>query len=293
VSGHPALERYLAGAGSPAMALMALAIESPDAAALSRAIAAARAETASGTQEDRRLRRLADLHAAHPDAHALVRRVLAAVPHDRAGTGDPATLARIAAAFDAAAGVSPEASVALYSLGDADLLAASTVEIADRMRTFGVAAPGRRMLEIGCGIGRFAAALSGTVGAYVGVDISRRMVEEARTRCAGLADARFLVAAGHALPFPDASFDAVFAVDAFPYVVQAGGDLPARTFAEAGRLTRPGGDLLILNYAYRDDPAADRGEVERLGKAAGFDLVATDAGAFATWDGSLFRLSRR
>src|SRR5262245_44971753 len=73
------------------------------------------------------------------------------------------------------------------------------------------AAPGRRILDVGCGLGDDAAALAALVatgGAVVGVDSSQAMIDEARRRHGGVAGLTFDVADAAHLPFDDASFHA-------------------------------------------------------------------------------------
>jgi ubiquinone/menaquinone biosynthesis C-methylase UbiE len=68
-----------------------------------------------------------------------------------------------------------------------------------------------RVLDFGCGVGRLAPALSEEYGTYVGVDISRGMIERARRLNRGLSNAEFLLSEEEGLPqFEDESFDAVF-----------------------------------------------------------------------------------
>lgn len=62
---------------------------------------------------------------------------------------------------------------------------------------------GRRVLDIGCGTGRFAAALSERAKVW-GVDRSPEMLEVARARAPGV---RFKQASAYALPFKDGWFD--------------------------------------------------------------------------------------
>jgi SAM-dependent methyltransferase len=73
------------------------------------------------------------------------------------------------------------------------------------------AAPGRRVLLVGCGLGHDAAALAKLAtpgGAVVGIDGSRAMIEEARARYRGVEGLTFEVSDAAALPFDDASFGA-------------------------------------------------------------------------------------
>jgi len=85
----------------------------------------------------------------------------------------------------------------------------------------------------------------------------------------------------------DGIADLVYAVDSFPYLVAAG--VAATHLAEARRVLRPGGALLILNYSYRDDLEAARAE---LSAAPGFGVVENGSAPFRHWDGRCFLLER-
>jgi SAM-dependent methyltransferase len=101
---------------------------------------------------------------------------------------------------------------------------------------------GRRMLEVGCGTGRLAAALAERAGAEVtAVDASRAMVEQARARGVDASQAR-----AESLPFPDASFEAV--------VMRMAVHLLERpvALAEAARVLTPGGTLALAT----EDPSS-------------------------------------
>ena len=67
----------------------------------------------------------------------------------------------------------------------------------------------QRCLDLGCGVGEDARAIWEMSGARViGIDLSPRMVNEARSRSAGRPGVTFLVADAGKLPFPDSAFDA-------------------------------------------------------------------------------------
>src|SRR5690349_14841832 len=74
-----------------------------------------------------------------------------------------------------------------------------------------VAAPGRRILEVGCGLGDDAVSLARLVapaGSVVAIDGSQAMIRAARERHANIVGLSFDVADAAQLPFEDASFDA-------------------------------------------------------------------------------------
>jgi len=114
----------------------------------------------------------------------------------------------------------------------------------------------RRLLDVGCGTGAFAAAVAHAwPGTQVdAVDVSAGMLEVARRELAGLpADIRRRIhlnqAPGDALPFPDGTFDVV----ASAFVIQL---VPSRFRAlrEMRRVLRPGGRLAIAAWLRAEEP---------------------------------------
>ena len=205
--------------------------------------------------------------------------------HDR-GPADPAAgVHEIAAMFDRAVAVAPEASVAAYSLGGGALLAAATDELVAWLVERGLARRQSDVLDLGCGIGRVAAALAPIVRSVLGVDISAGMIAEARRRHT-YANLRFDLSDGRPGALPDASFDLVLAVDSMPYLVQA--DLAALHVGDAARLLRPGGALAIFNLSYRGDDAADLDEAQRWATTYALRLATHGERPFRSWDGAAY-----
>jgi len=101
-----------------------------------------------------------------------------------------------------------------------------------------------RLLDVPCGTGALAQRLQ--VGwasvEVVGVDASAAMLEHARAKHEGK-PYRWLQADVHDLPLEDESFDVVVCVNSFHCF-----DRPADVLAEFGRVLRPGGRLLILDW---------------------------------------------
>ncbi|MBX6324104.1 MAG: class I SAM-dependent methyltransferase [Rhodospirillaceae bacterium] len=285
------LERTLEEGLPPPVALMRLLLAAAAPGEVERALAAAAPTTARRARQVETLRALLD---ANPQAWHVVKAVQARLPAPLSRSGGTAAVRRWAAAFDDLAGVSPDAAAALYALGNPALLRAATAEVAGRMRRWGLLGRDRRLAEIGCGTGRFEEALAGEAAAILGLDVSAAMLAVARRRCASLANVAFVLTSGADLaPLPDDSIDLLFAVDSFPYIVDAGPALVARHFAEAGRVVRHGGELLIFNFSYRNDPVADREEVLGRGEAAGFAALRLGSRDLERWDGITFRLRRR
>lgn len=210
------------------------------------------------------------------------------------GAAQDGVVGRCREAFDRLVQESEEASVALYSLGSPELLELATREVVALLERWGVLVPGRTVLDYGCGIGRLAPLVAPRVRALYGVDVSPNMVAAARRRSAHLPNTHFAECSGEDLAaLADSSFDLVIAMDSLPYVWQGGPGLVERVFGELSRVLRPGGDLVLLNVSYRDDPAADRSDVERLAAAYGLDVLVSGSAPFELWDALAFHLRRR
>ena len=96
-----------------------------------------------------------------------------------------------------------------------------------------------RGLEIGVGSGRFAAPL----GVQVGLDPSPAMLAHAAARGIGIVEGT-----AEQLPFEACSFDHALVVTTLCFL-----DSPARMLAEARRVLRPGGRL-VIGFIDRDSP---------------------------------------
>ena len=148
-----------------------------------------------------------------PTALDEMRRVLA-ILHGDSQSREATNPSAIATAFDKAAELSPAASVALYSLGDPALLQSATHELVALLRDRELISRRTRVLEIGCGIGRFAQALASEVTSFIGIDVSCNMIRLAEERCVGLPNVTLSVTSGNDLrDYLGASFDLVLAVD--------------------------------------------------------------------------------
>lgn len=281
------LRDYLAGVIPSNVAVMRLLVEAPDPDGV-EAFLRARRNAAVDAPEAERLGALLDLLEAHPDAGRTIRAVMTEADHGTAA--DPS---RWAAVFDRLAAAEPEAGVALYALGSPDLLAAATAEVVVLMRGWGLLGPDRQLLEIGCGYGRLASALAGSVRSARGLDVSAAMIAEGRRRFGGIANLDLAHSDGETLEAANSSIDVVLAADVFPYLVAAGPEIVRRNMAEIARVVRPGGALLILNYSYRDDPALDRGDVEALASAHGLAVERAGTRDLALWDATTFLARRR
>jgi ubiquinone/menaquinone biosynthesis C-methylase UbiE len=106
--------------------------------------------------------------------------------------------------------------------------------------------PGMRLLDCGCGPGSITIGLAKAVapGEVVGIDFQPGQIERARELAAerGVDNVQFEVASVYELPFPPASFDAVFAHQLLLHVLD-----PQRALGEIRRALTPGGVVGIAD----------------------------------------------
>jgi ArsR family transcriptional regulator len=104
----------------------------------------------------------------------------------------------------------------------------------------------RDVLDIGTGTGRMLELLAPRAGQAIGVDLSREMLTVARVNLerAGLRNWSLRQGDMYQLPLAGASFDAVIIHQVLHYA-----DRPGEAVAEAARVLRPGGRLIIVDFA--------------------------------------------
>ena len=275
-----------AGRISPQVAVARLLLAGHDTTAILTAL-----NRTNGAATDA-MRALVETRASPLDALAAEIRDTAA-RHDASGPPPAEGIAPIAAFFDRAVQHSPEASVALYSLGDPAILAAATAEIVAWLGIQHLLPARADILDLGCGIGRVATALAPACRSILALDVSPGMVAEATTRLAPHPNVTIRHTTGEDLDWlePD-SLDLILAIDSFPYIVQTGPSTALTHIQGAARALRPGGALCILNLSYRNDPEADRADATAWATATGLRLTHHGQRPFRLWDGTAYILSR-
>jgi len=105
------------------------------------------------------------------------------------------------------------------------------------------------LIDIGTGTGRMIELLGPIASQALGVDRSSEMLRLARVKLdkAGIADASLRQADMYALPLAASSADSVIIHQVLHYA-----QAPAAAIAEAARVLRPGGRLLVVDFAAHD-----------------------------------------
>ena len=105
------------------------------------------------------------------------------------------------------------------------------------------------LVDIGTGTGRMIELLGPAAAQALGVDRSSEMLRLARVKLdkAGIADASLRQADMYALPLEPSSADSVIIHQVLHYALA-----PAAAIAEAARVLRPGGRLLVVDFAAHD-----------------------------------------
>lgn len=274
------VDRYLRCEVSASMVLMELVQHTEDTTALARALPTLAGDAA-------KLRELAR-HLADNEAgcRTIVRMIRQRLDSPEVAGDAEEGIERCRQLFDASVAESEESSVALYSLGNPELLADATDEVIGVMEDWGVLGLRRDTLEIGCGIGRLMAPLSSRVRSVVGTDVSSGMISAARRRLEGYSNTSVRLTTGQNLSeFVSESMDLVYSVDTFPYLVLSGQALVERHFQEVRRVLRRGGDFVLFNYAYGRSRANANSEVLALAHHAQLQVIRADESPFRIWNG--------
>ena len=117
----------------------------------------------------------------------------------------------------------------------------------------GVDLEGKKVLDIGCGVGGAAITLSRLGARMTGLDVETGLIERAKMlgERAGQ-EIEFLCVTPGPLPFEDGSFDHVFTHAAIIHVADK-----AALFSEIFRVLRPGGRLLGYDWLGGTEPFSD------------------------------------
>ncbi len=103
---------------------------------------------------------------------------------------------------------------------------------------------GKRLLDLGCGSGKYAALLAPHAESVVGVDASEQQLANARKRSAHLPNVSLVRAPAGATGLPARSFDMVLASWVFCTILDE--ERRLRAIREAERVLTPGGQIILV-----------------------------------------------
>lgn len=137
-------------------------------------------------------------------------------------------------------------------VGDMEAMADTEGFVALRERIVGLASvsPGERVLDVGSGTGLLALAVAPLVGQVHAIDISAAMCRRLAVKVleARLANVEVRQASASQLPLPDGSVDVVLSNYCYHHLEDRDKE---RALAEAWRVMRPGGRLVIGDMMFR------------------------------------------
>lgn len=110
---------------------------------------------------------------------------------------------------------------------------------------------GKKVLEIGCGIGTDGEQFARAGATYHGIDLSPKSVDIARDRIEGIAGAFVWHGDGEDTGFGDGLFDLVYSFGVIHHA-----ERPERIVAEARRVLKPDGEFRLMLYAKNSWKAA-------------------------------------
>lgn len=141
-------------------------------------------------------------------------------------------------------GTITKAQQATWSAGDFHVVARGIVGVSDRLCDAALLHAGERVLDVACGSGNAALNAARRYCDVSGIDYVPALVERASKRAeAELLDIDFRIGDAQALPFADASFDAVLSVFGIMFAPDQ-----EKTARELLRVTRPGGRIALANW---------------------------------------------
>jgi ubiquinone/menaquinone biosynthesis C-methylase UbiE len=152
---------------------------------------------------------------------------------------------------EAVTGTNAEAEepVGRHKIGDADFYDAELRRYNEHFRAATRVRPDDRVLDVGCGTGQTTreAARAAIYGSALGLDLSARMLEQARrlSEADGLSNVTYLQADAQVHPFPTSHFD--LSISRFGTMFFAD---PVAAFTNIGRALRPGARLVLLVWQH-------------------------------------------
>ena len=111
---------------------------------------------------------------------------------------------------------------------------------------------GDRVLDLGCGNGRFSEIILPRAS-YVGLDNSERLIALAKNR---YPDAEFVVADALDIPFPDNSFDKVYSIALLHHIASL--EMRQQVLSEIKRVLKPNGLAIITVWDLWSKPKRKR-----------------------------------
>ncbi len=109
---------------------------------------------------------------------------------------------------------------------------------------------GKKILDIGCGVGRWSERIALRQASIVGLDLSKQMIRKAKERVKKkkLENVDLVIGSTNFLPFVPRTFDAILSVTVLQHIVNVSAFRSA--VSEILKIVKEGGLIVLLEYAY-------------------------------------------
>lgn len=140
------------------------------------------------------------------------------------------------------------------------------IRLCDELEQSGIRISGRRILDLGAGLGGLTTELAARGGRVVSIEPGEGWRKIAAARLAEVGHGHMLGAVGESLPFADSSFDLIVSLQVLEHVQN-----PAKVVLELYRVLKPGGEMFIAyeNYLGFREPHYDVPWLPLLPKSLG------------------------
>ncbi len=118
---------------------------------------------------------------------------------------------------------------------------------------------GNKVLDIGCGNGRFCPTVINVGADYTGIDIAENLIKIAKKNYPA---GKFAIAAANNLPFPDQTFDTVISIAVLHHLPSK--KLRQRFLQEIRRVLKNNGDFIAVVWDLRPHYLLKAGKLKRL-----------------------------
>lgn len=139
----------------------------------------------------------------------------------------------------------------------------------------------KKVLEIGCGIGRVSQFIADEFKEVIGLDISDKMIEMGNKRLSKVKNIKLIATDGRTYPVEDGSVDLVFSFIVFQHMADR--ETIRKNFEEASRVLKHNGIMKVqlrgvptIKKEWFYGPSFDMGQVKKIIKGLPLSIIKTE-----------------